>query len=158
MIQSGSSGCLSSERTLLRQQRSSRTSFNGSIILKGMAFSCLFFRVDGVLKHLTIGRDFDHRLRALENEVCSIFIIPYCKEASMLTCQIVPHCLGASTRPQFSTAVFNKQEVLACALFVFPQHSLCPHEPGIYCKSTHFSSSFLRWSIAQTRSAGLWTL
>lgn len=28
-----------------------------------------FFRVDGVLKHVTESRDFEHRLRALENEV-----------------------------------------------------------------------------------------
>lgn len=33
-----------------------------------MAHVC-FLRVDGVLKHLTESRDFDHRLRALENEV-----------------------------------------------------------------------------------------
>lgn len=28
-----------------------------------------FFRVDGMVKHLTESRDFDHRLRALESEV-----------------------------------------------------------------------------------------
>lgn len=36
------------------------------IMLRWMS---LFYRVDGVVKHLTETRDFDHRLRALETEV-----------------------------------------------------------------------------------------
>lgn len=40
--------------------------FFGMTKMKSSGFFC---RVDGVIKHLTENRDFDHRLRTLENEV-----------------------------------------------------------------------------------------
>lgn len=65
----GSNGCLSSEHTFLRQHCSNEVTIFFFFWLCHTEVNVSFFRVDGVLKHMTESRDFEHRLRALENEV-----------------------------------------------------------------------------------------